>query len=149
MYGPVHRYRKNHHWIIQNGKYSLPTPIRLAVRTVRYRTHLLTSTIITVLWNRTLMIYRGSRSGTKSGTGSRPYEAQLFKKRCTKSYLFTARSSIVSRKLASNFYYIVFTFVFHLMLHPDPNPVQLTTKAKSCGSDSGSTTLIHLPFLCR
>jgi len=63
---------------------------------LQYGTHLFTSTIITVLWNRTgtLMIYCGTA-------------AQLFEKRCTKSYLFTVRNSIVSRKLASHFLFVL------------------------------------------
>ncbi len=60
---------------------------------------------------------------------------------------FTVKSSIVSQKVSLSF---LFCFIFLTFVYdPDPNPVPESelepnagsVKAKSCGSDSGSSTL--------
>jgi hypothetical protein len=78
----------------------------------------------------TVMIYSGSGSDFGkhgSGSGSRPY---LTKKMCTKSCLFNARSSIISRKDGLSFFTL--TFVFYFMLDPDLNPVPEPDPEEEC-----------------
>ncbi len=45
---------------------------------------------------------------------------------CTKSCLFSARSNIVSQRLASNF--LFFEFVYDFLLDPEPEPKCITVQ---------------------
>jgi hypothetical protein len=64
-----------------------------------------------------------------SGSGSRQYLAQFLNKKLYKIMPFNVRSSIVSRKLASQFRFFDF-FTIPFMLDPDPNAIPVLLRRK-------------------
>jgi hypothetical protein len=97
------------------------------------------SVLFTGVGNRNVLLRFRFASG--SGSGYRQYLA-VFQKQinCTKSCLFNVRSSLFPRKLASHCLSFYFFITFY---------VGSGSKAKSyvsCGSDSGSTTLLFTLF---